>query len=118
MNTLAKKLHTRARRQNRIRKVVNGTTERPRLSVFISNMHVSAQIIDDSKQKTLAAVTTVGKKTATGSLQTKAIWVGEEIAKKAKTAKVDKVVFDRSGRKYHGRVKALADAARAGGLEF
>jgi len=118
MNTQAKKLHTRARRQNRIRATVEGTTERPRLTVFVSNMNVSAQIIDDSKQKTLAAATSAGQKTATGSLTQKAEWVGGEIAKKAKTAKVSKVVFDRNGRKYHGRIKALAEAARAGGLEF
>lgn len=118
MNILAKKLHTRARRQNRIRKVVSGTTERPRLTVFISNLHVSAQIIDDTTGKTLVAVSTVGEKSATGSLSKKAEWVGDQIAKKGKTAKITTVVFDRNGRKYHGRVKALAEAARAGGLEF
>lgn len=118
MNNLAKKLHTRAQRKNRIRSTVIGTSERPRLSVHVSNMHVVAQIIDDSKNATIVAVTTVGQKSATGSMTEKATWVGTEIAKKAKTAKVTKVVFDRGGRKYHGRVKALADAARAGGLEF
>lgn len=118
MNTLAKKLHTRSQRKNRIRSTVIGTTERPRLSVYISNMHVVAQIIDDSKQATLVAVTTVGQKAATGSMTAKATWAGAEIAKKAKAAKVSKVVFDRGGRQYHGRVKALADAARAEGLDF
>ena len=118
MNLLAKKLHTRAQRKNRIRSTVIGTTERPRLSVHVSNMHVVAQIIDDSKNATIVAITTVGQKAATGSMTEKATWVGTEIAKKAKSAKVTKVVFDRGGRKYHGRVKALADAARAGGLEF
>lgn len=118
MNNLAKKLHTRAQRKNRIRSTVIGTTERPRLSVHVSNMHVIAQIIDDSKNATIVAITTVGQKAATGSMTEKATWVGTEIAKKAKSAKVTKVVFDRGGRKYHGRVKALADAARAGGLEF
>ncbi len=118
MNTLAKKLHTRAQRKNRIRAIVIGTTERPRLCVYISNLHITAQIIDDSKGTTLAAMTTVGQKAVKGTMTEKAAWAGTEIAKKAKAAKVTKVVFDRSGRQYHGRVKALAEAARAGGLEF
>ena len=118
MNSLAKKLHTRAQRKHRIRSTVIGTTERPRLSVHVSNLNITAQIIDDSKQKTLAAATTVGQKAATGTMTEKAAWTGTEIAKLAKTAKVSYVVFDRGGRQYHGRVKALADAARAGGLIF
>lgn len=118
MNNLAKKLHTRTQRKNRIRSTVIGTTERPRLSVYVSNLHITAQIIDDSKQATLVAITTVGQKAATGTMTEKAVWAGNEIAKKAKAAKVTKVVFDRGGRQYHGRVKALADSARAGGLEF
>ena len=105
-------------RKNRIRSVVSGTPERPRLSVFVSSRHISAQLIDDTTHKTLAAVSTVGQKAATGTLSEKAAWVGGEIAVKAKSAKVTKVVFDRSGRQYHGRVKALADAAREKGLEF
>lgn len=118
MNTLKKKLHNQNLRKLRIRSKVQGTTKRPRLSVFISNAHVSAQIIDDSKQTTTVAVSTIGNKTVKGSLTDKAVWVGTEIAKRAKTAKVKQVVFDRNGRLYHGRVKALADAARAEGLEF
>jgi large subunit ribosomal protein L18 len=118
MNNLAKKLHTRAQRKNRIRSTVIGTVERPRLTVHISNLHIQAQIIDDGSGKTLAAITTVGQKAAMGTMTARAAWAGTEIAKKAKTAKVTKVVFDRNGRIYHGRVKALADAARAGGLEF
>jgi large subunit ribosomal protein L18 len=118
MNILAKKLHNRRQRQARIRSNISGTSERPRLSVYLSNMHVSAQIIDDVTGKTLAAVTTVGQKSATGKMSEKAAWVGSEIAKKAKTAKVTTVVFDRNGRSYHGRVKALAEAARAGGIIF
>lgn len=118
MNILAKKLHNRRQRQARIRSTVSGTTERPRLTVSISNMHVSAQIIDDVSGKTLVAITSVGQKSATGSLSAKATWAGTEIAKKAKAAKITKVVFDRNGRGYHGRVKALAESARAGGLEF
>ena len=106
-----------ARRKHRVRAKVLGTAERPRLSVFISNLHVSAQIIDDTTGKSLAAATTVGKK-MTGSLSAKAAKVGEEIAANAKKAKVSKVVFDRNGRSYAGRLKALADAAREKGLEF
>lgn len=118
MSNLSSKLKNLARRKNRIRSVVTGTTERPRFTVSISNKHISAQLIDDTKHHTLAAVTTVGQKAATGTMTAKAEWVGTEIAKKAKAAKVKSVVFDRNGRLYHGRIKALADAARAGGLEF
>jgi large subunit ribosomal protein L18 len=117
-NALKLKLNRLTRRKNRVRSVVSGTAERPRLTVTISNIHVSAQIIDDVSGKTIAAATTVGSKTAKGNLTDKATVIGTEIAKKAKAKKVNKVVFDRNGRKYHGRVKALADAARAGGLEF
>jgi large subunit ribosomal protein L18 len=118
MNKLSHKLHNLAQRKKRIRSTVIGTTERPRLSVFVSNLHVSAQLIDDSKHHTLASVSTVGQKSVKGSMTEKAAWVGEEIAKKAKTAKVKQVVFDRGGKLYHGRVAALADAARKAGLEF
>jgi large subunit ribosomal protein L18 len=118
MGNLAKKMQSRALRKARIRAVVHGTTERPRLTVTISNLHVTAQIIDDSAHKTLAYSTTDGQKKLTGTMTEKAAWVGTEVAKKAKAAKVPQVAFDRNGRIYHGRVKALADAARAGGLEF
>lgn len=118
MNILAKKLHNRRQRKARIRATLSGTPSRPRLSVHLSNMHVSVQIIDDTTGKTLAAATTVGQKAASGTMTEKATWIGTEIAKKAKTAKITQVVFDRNGRGYHGRVKALAEAARAGGLEF
>lgn len=104
-------------RKNRVRSTVSGTTERPRLSVFISNLHVNAQIIDDTTGKTLASATTVGQKT-TGTMTEKAAVVGKEIATKAKKAKVKSVAFDRNGRAYAGRLKALADAARQEGLEF
>jgi large subunit ribosomal protein L18 len=117
MNRLEKKTQNRLHRKHRIRATVQGTSERPRLTVTISNLHVSAQIIDDSKGITLAAATTVGKK-ATGTMTEKATQVGQDIAKKAKAIKVTKVVLDRNGKLYHGRIKALADAARAGGLEF
>lgn len=118
MNNLAHKLQTRQVRKHRNRTTVSGTAARPRLSVHVSLQHVNAQIIDDTTGKTLAAASTVGAKEAKGNLTAKAEWVGEQIAKKAKAAKVKSVVFDRSGRKYHGRVKALADAARKEGLEF
>jgi large subunit ribosomal protein L18 len=118
MNNLALKAKNLALRKHRIRAKVSGTTERPRLSVFISGHHVSAQIIDDTKHKTVVAATTIGSKVAKGTMTEKAAWVGNEIATKAKTAKVSAVVFDRGGRMYHGRIKALADAAREKGLEF
>lgn len=111
------KLLNKSLRKARVRAKVSGTTDRPRLSVTISNMHVSAQLIDDSSATTIAAATTVGKK-ATGTLSEKAATVGSEIAKKALKAKVSTVVFDRNGRAYAGRLKALADAARKEGLEF
>ncbi len=104
-------------RKNRVRAKVIGTADRPRLSVFISNTHISAQIIDDSTSKTLVSATTVGQK-ATGTMTEKATVIGKEIATKAKKAKISKVVFDRNGRRYAGRLKALADEARKGGLEF
>lgn len=104
-------------RKNRVRAKVGGTAERPRLSVFISNSHISAQLINDVDGKTLVAATTVGKK-MTGSMTDKAAKIGEEIAKNAKKAKIAKVVFDRNGRAYAKRLHALADAARKGGLEF
>ncbi|TAH33197.1 50S ribosomal protein L18 [Candidatus Saccharibacteria bacterium] len=118
MSNLSLKLKNRMQRKARIRSHLAGTTERPRLSVFISNTNVSAQIIDDSKHATIAAVSTAGSKAAKGTLTEKAAWVGAEIATKAKAAKVTSVVFDRNGRQYHGRIKALADAAREKGLEF
>ena len=115
---LAHKLHNRRQRQGRVRSVVIGTAARPRLSVFISNTHVSAQLIDDEGHKTISSVTTVGQKNLKDNLTEKATWVGNEIAAKAKASKVTSVVFDRGGKLYHGRVAALADAARKAGLEF
>lgn len=115
--SLAKKLLNRALRKNRVRSRVVGTADRPRLTVTISNKHVSAQIIDDAKGHTLVAATTVGSK-AEGSIADQAALVGSDIAKKAKKAKITKVVFDRNGRQYAKRLNALADAARKEGLEF
>jgi large subunit ribosomal protein L18 len=112
----------RMRRHGRVRKRVTGSVERPRLSVFRSNVHIYAQVIDDAAGRTLAAASTVDKELTTSldgknkTEQAKA--VGELIAQRAKAAGVDKVVFDRGGFKYHGRVQALADAAREAGLNF
>lgn len=117
MNRLTHTTQIAARRSNRVRSRITGTTERPRLSVHISNLHISAQIIDDTKSDTLASATTIGRK-LDGNMTAKAAAIGQEIAKQALQAKVKKVVFDRGPKNYHGRVKSLADAARAGGLEF
>ncbi len=118
MNRLSKKIQNHLRRKNRVRATVTGSSERPRLTVTVSNLHISAQIIDDSKSITLLSATTIGQTKLTGTMTEKAATVGADIAKKAKTAKITKVVFDRNGKLYHGRIKALADAARAEGLEF
>lgn len=118
MSRLLNKSKHQLRRKYRVRAKVSGTTERPRLSVFISSTNISAQIIDDTKQKTLVQLSTIGSKEATGTMTERATWLGTNLAKKAKIAKVDKVVLDRNGKLYHGRIKALAEAARAEGLKF
>ena len=107
----------RARRHRRVRVRVDGTAERPRLSVYRSLHHVYAQVIDDGAGRTLAAASTVDLKTGKNDL-TAAQAVGRAIAGRAKEAGVKTVVFDRGGFLYHGRIKALADAAREAGLEF
>lgn len=112
MNLLAQQ-----RRRARIRAKITGTAQRPRLVATISQRHVVAQLVDDTSGTTLGYVTTVGAKVS-GTLTDKAIWAGEQIAAKAATKKVKRVVFDRAGRIYHGRLAALATAARAKGLEF
>ena len=117
MGNLETKIKNRNLRAARVRARVTGTAERPRLTVTISNKHVSAQLIDDVKQHTIAAATTVGTK-QTGTMTEQAALVGADIAKKAKKAKITAIVFDRNGRKYAGRLAALADAARKEGLEF
>lgn len=118
MSTLAHKLHNRQQRKRRIRSIVKGTAKRPRLNVYVSNLNITAQLIDDASDKTIGYVTTVGQKTLKGSMTEKAAWVGTEIANEAKKTKIKSVVFDRGGKLYHGRVAALADAARKAGLEF
>ena len=117
MSNLAKKNLNRTLRKGRVRSKITGTAQRPRLTVSISNKHVSAQIVDDEKQHTLVASTSVGSKQA-GTITEMAAFVGADIAKKAKKAKIVSVVFDRNGRRYAGRLSALADAARKEGLEF
>ena len=117
MADLAKKLLNKSLRKNRVRAKVSGTAERPRLTVTISNKHISAQLIDDVAQHTLVAATTVGTK-QTGTFSEQAAAIGTDIAKKAKKAKINAVVFDRNGRQYAGRLDALAGAARKEGLEF
>jgi len=117
MNTLAKKLLNKNLRSARVRAKISGTAERPRLTVTISNKHVSAQLIDDVAKKTIASATTVGTK-QTGTMSEQAAIVGADIAKKAKKSKITAVVFDRNGRQYAQRLSALADAARKEGLEF
>jgi large subunit ribosomal protein L18 len=113
------KREARIRRHRRVRKKVLGTAERPRLAVFRSNRHISAQIIDDRSGATLAAASTheASLRDGAGTVET-AGKVGKLVAERAKEAGIDKVVFDRGGFNYHGRVAALADAARDAGLEF
>jgi large subunit ribosomal protein L18 len=118
MNRLDRKSQNMARRKRRVRAVVSGTAKRPRLSVFISHKHVTAQLIDDDSHKTIAHATTVGNKLTPKNMSERAVWVGQQIGKKAKAVKITQVTLDRGGRIYHGRVKALADAARNEGLEF
>lgn len=108
----------RVRKHARVRAKVSGTTECPRLCVFRSNKHIEAQIIDDVKKVTLCSASSVALKLENGSNIEAAKKVGDAIAKAAKAKKIEAVVFDRGGYVYHGRVAALADAAREGGLKF
>ena len=116
MSELADKRQAVTRRAHRVRLLVR-MGDRPRLSIHISNLHVTAQIIDDKVSKTLVYATTVGTKVH-GTLTEKASIIGTELAQKAIKAGIKQVVFDRGAKLYQGRVKALADAARAEGLEF
>jgi large subunit ribosomal protein L18 len=115
-----KKAIARKRRHSRVRKNVTGTAARPRLVVTRSARHILVQIVDDTAGKTLASASTMEKelKSAAGDKSAKSREVGKLLASRAKTAGVSAVVFDRGGNKYHGRIAALADGAREGGLEF
>ncbi len=108
---------SRARRKKHIRKVVHGTAARPRMSIFRSAKHIYAQIIDDETGNTLASASSL-KTDVSGGNREGAAGVGKLIAERAQAAKIDTVVFDRNGYLYHGRIAALADAAREGGLKF
>ncbi len=109
----------RERRHRRVRRRITGTAERPRLVVFRSNRGIEAQLVDDLERRTLAAASHLGvKKSFKGTKTEQAAEVGKLLAAAAKKAGVETVVFDRGGYLYHGRVKALADAAREGGLRF
>jgi large subunit ribosomal protein L18 len=115
------KNESRQRRKVRIRKKISGTSERPRLVIYRSNLHVYAQIVDDLDGATLVATSTLSlakSETGTHCNKSGAEKVGMEIARMAKEKNISKVVFDRNGYLYHGRVKAVADGAREGGLEF
>jgi large subunit ribosomal protein L18 len=120
MTRIDHKLQLRKRRHARVRRRVHGSADRPRLAVFRSNKHITAQLIDDDAGKTLAAAssTEAGLRSASGGNVDAATAVGTLVATRAKTAGITTVVFDRGGFAYHGRVAALADAARAEGLEF
>ncbi len=119
----SEKIQTRLRRKGHIRKHISGTAERPRLAVYRSLSHIYAQLIDDQSEKSIISVSDLSPDIKVsikkGTTKTdKSVMVGELIAKKAIEKKIITVVFDRGGFKYHGRIKALADAARKAGLEF
>jgi large subunit ribosomal protein L18 len=114
------RVRARLRRQTRVRKKVAGTSERPRLVVTRSSKHITAQVVDDAVGKTLAYASSMegDLRSESGDKTEKAKLVGGRVAERAKAAGIDGVVFDRAGNKYHGRVAALADGAREGGLKF
>ena len=118
--TTSKRLQLRQRRHARVRKTVVGTAQRPRLAVFRSNRHISAQVIDDLHGRTLAAASTVEAAMRSGATANRdaASSVGRLVAERARAAGVERVVFDRGGFLYHGRVAAVAEAARQAGLEL
>jgi large subunit ribosomal protein L18 len=121
MSAAKNKREIRERLHKRIRNKVAGTTERPRLSVNFSGQHIRAQVIDDTVGKTLVSVMSTDKDLTKSKLRPNvkgAEEIGKRLAEKAKSKNITKVVFDRGGFTYHGKVKALAEAARAGGLEF
>ncbi len=112
------KNESRKKRHRSIRKRIEGNTERPRLAVFRSTRHIYAQVIDDLSRKTLVSTSDVDAEKGAGKKKDRAKQVGTAIAKKCLEKGIDKVVFDRAGYKYHGRVSALADGAREAGLKF
>ena len=115
----AERRRNRQRRHYRVRKSVNGTAARPRLAVHRSNKHITAQVIDDNARVTLASASTVENGwDGAGNTVEAATKIGELVASRAKDAGIETVVFDRGGNLYHGRIAALADAAREAGLEF
>jgi large subunit ribosomal protein L18 len=116
--TVLTKQQQRLRRRHRVRAKIRGTAERPRLSVYRSNRGIFAQLVDDDAGHTLAAVNWTEKELRGPSPMEQARKAGETLAKRAKDAGVESCVFDRSGYRYHGRIKALADGAREGGLRF
>ena len=118
MITQTKRNAIRQRIHARIRQKLSGTAERPRLNVYRSLNHVYAQVIDDQKGETLVAASTLSMKLKTGGNVAAAREIGKAVAEAATAKGIKKVVFDRGGFLYHGRIKALADAAREGGLEF
>lgn len=118
MNRPLSKYEQRLRRHRRVRRRIFGTAERPRLAVFRSLKHISAQLIDDTVGRTLVAVSDRQMKSGKSATVAVSKDVGRQLAERAKTLKIRRVVFDRAGHTYHGQVKALADGARAGGLEF
>lgn len=117
MTTLGKR-EARLRRHRRIRGKISGTAERPRLVVYRSNRGISAQLVDDTSGRTLASAGWLGLRDFTGSKTEQAAAVGKELAAAARQAGIERCVFDRGGYLYHGRVKALAEGAREGGLAF
>ncbi|HVL52685.1 MAG TPA: 50S ribosomal protein L18 [Vitreimonas sp.] len=120
MTQVATRGAARRKRHARIRLQLAGTTERPRLAVFRSLNHIYAQVIDDTSGRTLAAASTVERelKGSTSSKSEEAAVVGRLVAERARDAGIERVVFDRAGFRYHGRIKSLADAAREAGLDF
>jgi large subunit ribosomal protein L18 len=117
VSTLTKR-EARLRRHRRVRGKITGTAERPRLVVFRSNRGISAQLVDDTSARTLAAASWHQLRSFSGTKTEQASEVGKSLAAAAKKAGIGECVFDRAGYLYHGRVKALADGAREGGLEF
>ena len=121
MTTLSRKQQTQ-KRHRRLRRNLTGTASRPRLAVFRSNNHIYAQLIDDSAQSTLCSASTVDRELrssmSTGATCDASVAVGQLVARRALAQGISQVVFDRGGNLYHGRVKALADAAREAGLQF